>query len=810
MKKSCMTFFFIMCLSVATACGAGASHEKKTNAYETEYETEELSVSFTNPISDIEKDAWFDYGTGDPYVMRYNGIYYLYMSTRDTEVGVKVFSSKNLVDWNYEGFCTEEKITKCAYAPEVVYYNGKFYMYTSPFGKGHYVLESDSPTGPFKLVTDNMGMSIDGSVFIDDDGKWYFYHASDTGIKAHEMKSPTKMDGLQMDVNAFMNGWTEGPMVIKTDGNYYLTYTGNHVFSKGYRINVGVGKKPTSFKPEEENPVLINTLGETYGIGHSSSVKGPDLDSYYIVYHTLVGRAAQGMPKRVMNIDRIVFNGRYMDVLGPTTTDQPSPKMPDIYSYFRKTAELMDWDIKKAKLSDLGLVIEDGGYVISNGTVSGDFTAEYNMYSESASGLFGGYFAYLDNKNYGSFSFDAAGKNIIVDIVKGKETESFSFEIAKSFDEDPLLNVNETIQIERFGDEFEIYYNDRLLGNFTAELSGDKFGYFTKGCDAIFGFIGVSHDVKGSSAKSYEKPVPGTIQAVHFSEADGEIGLAENDNKNSVETLQDKVTLDYIVNVSTEGYYDFSLVYKAENGAEYTLLLDEERIAEGTLKESPEYVNYVNRGILLSAGTHILKLEVSGKEACITSFDFLTSEEVEAFEKTYDEKDEDFLYSDGEWVTKDGSLYITNSEGVVGKRLYGSDGYGDYKVSTRLRYAGNISNAGVLVRAKNPALGNAGNSPLMGINFVQGYFVGILRDKVILAKMNYDYKIVAEASIEDALNRDVELSVTVKGNSINVEVDGEEKIDYTDENAPFYNGACGLRTNQSVVRFDYFNLEKVD
>ncbi len=36
---------------------------------------------------------------------------------------------------------------------------------------------SDSPTGPFTVQTNNKGLTIDGHVFIDDDGQWYFYRA---------------------------------------------------------------------------------------------------------------------------------------------------------------------------------------------------------------------------------------------------------------------------------------------------------------------------------------------------------------------------------------------------------------------------------------------------------------------------------------------------------------------------------------------------------------------------------------------------------------------------------------------------------
>lgn len=43
------------------------------------------------------------YGIGDPFVMRWNGKYYLYPSTSDPCDGIKVFESDDLIHWTYRG-----------------------------------------------------------------------------------------------------------------------------------------------------------------------------------------------------------------------------------------------------------------------------------------------------------------------------------------------------------------------------------------------------------------------------------------------------------------------------------------------------------------------------------------------------------------------------------------------------------------------------------------------------------------------------------------------------------------------------------
>ncbi|MBN9605117.1 MAG: glycoside hydrolase family 43 protein [Actinomycetales bacterium] len=263
----------------------------------------------------------------DPFVLRHDGRYYLYCTNPD----VRCWSSRDLVSWRLEGPTVADDVFPglVPFAPEVIYADGAFFMYTSPSGHGHVVLRSDSPTGPFVPVSGNVGHAIDGNVLIDDDGRWYFYWAGDEGIWGCEMTSPTEF-GPPVFTGIHMNGWTEGPFVGKRDGRYWMTLTGNHYLSKGYRIDAASSDHPlTGYVGEPLNPVLISTTGHVVGLGHSSSVTGPDLVSTYLVYHNLNPDAS-----RDLDIDRQVWTGGGLQVLGPTTS-APVPAPPD---------ELCDWD----------------------------------------------------------------------------------------------------------------------------------------------------------------------------------------------------------------------------------------------------------------------------------------------------------------------------------------------------------------------------------------------------------------------------------------------------------------------------------
>ncbi|GJM78269.1 hypothetical protein HMSSN139_07650 [Paenibacillus sp. HMSSN-139] len=65
--------------------------------------------TYQNPFTLPEE--WEDYGIGDPYILRHDGKYYLYCSTKDFRAGIKGWSSEDLIHWTPEGLVTEDPIT---------------------------------------------------------------------------------------------------------------------------------------------------------------------------------------------------------------------------------------------------------------------------------------------------------------------------------------------------------------------------------------------------------------------------------------------------------------------------------------------------------------------------------------------------------------------------------------------------------------------------------------------------------------------------------------------------------------------------
>ena len=78
----------------------------------------------------------------DPQVINYNGTYYMYATNANKNYDcsyLQCWSSKNLTDWTNEGICYQPKVTESSWcidglwAPEVIERNGMFYMYYSGF-----------------------------------------------------------------------------------------------------------------------------------------------------------------------------------------------------------------------------------------------------------------------------------------------------------------------------------------------------------------------------------------------------------------------------------------------------------------------------------------------------------------------------------------------------------------------------------------------------------------------------------------------------------------------------------------------------
>jgi len=301
----------------------------------------DVGKSYINPVHE---------NSADPYILVDNGTYYLYATNAVME-GYRVYTSKDLKNWSGGSLCLRTADVYGAptssagfWAPEVYRAGEKYYLvYTVAEHIG--IAVSDSPTGPFKSPISRYLVShsaIDPTLFFDDDGKVYLYYVGwgsvSYGIYGREINLETYELGEEKPILKPDSGtWetkegsvTEGPFMLKHDGTYYLTYSGNGYQSKYYAVGYATSSDPLSgFWKYSNNPILSQLpSNEVYGPGHHAFFTTPG-GELMIVYHRHFSSTA--VHARTACLDRAVFV-KYPDekiarleILGPTSSYQPLP-----------------------------------------------------------------------------------------------------------------------------------------------------------------------------------------------------------------------------------------------------------------------------------------------------------------------------------------------------------------------------------------------------------------------------------------------------------------------------------------------------
>ena len=315
--------------------------------------------SYTNPICTEDGKALH---VADPFIYEHEGTYYL-TGTTDVNLGIDYYTSHDLVTWKFGGALFHRTPdypgTNSFWAPEVREYKGRFYLtYSCWFDEFNRLMSclamSDRPEGPFTPLYspwfDIDGQAIDCHIFVDDDPRqtpylFYSRNGSRDGYAYGEVWGVRLQDDLsgfdgeprligQADqpwelVCRDNNRCNEDPFVIKYEGTYYMTYSGNDTGQSHYGVGVATAPHPLGpwFK-YDDNPQMITDFSRGISSpGHNSIITSPDGSELFIVYHR---HADPWQPRpafdRIVCIDRIYFDkaGR-MHIAQPSTTPQPMP-----------------------------------------------------------------------------------------------------------------------------------------------------------------------------------------------------------------------------------------------------------------------------------------------------------------------------------------------------------------------------------------------------------------------------------------------------------------------------------------------------
>ena len=189
-------------------------------------------------------------------IIKHGGIYYWYgehkgidncpSTTRVDVIGISCYSSKDMLNWKYEGLVFESNkdnpqskihYTKVMERPKVVYNekNDNFVLWMH-IDNEEYTLASigvaisKTPTGPFELLhikSPNRQESRDMTVYKDLDGTAYLIHSKDwnkTLNIARLNKDYTDLDGFYVSV--LKDQEREAPAMFYHNGMYYFISSG--------------------------------------------------------------------------------------------------------------------------------------------------------------------------------------------------------------------------------------------------------------------------------------------------------------------------------------------------------------------------------------------------------------------------------------------------------------------------------------------------------------------------------------------------------------------------------------------------------
>lgn len=618
------------------------------------------------------------------------------------------------------------------------------------------------------------------------------------------MPSPTTFDTGRVIEGTYLGHWTEGSMIIKRNGLYYMTLTGNHVFSKGYRIHYGVSDQSPlgPYRMPEHNPIAISTADNFYGLGHSSTVLGPNLDSYYLVYHNLEGSSAEGPPVRSMNIDRLIFNGRKMDVLGPTNFAQPVPQMPELAAHLNQEIDEEQWSSE---------ITPTSGNIISRLSSAAAFSTEYNFSVEEMQeeGILQLVFNYRDDSNYDAITITPSKQELKVITVKENNIASLA---AKELLPNMDLSMLHTVRVEQADTDLKVFWDGLLQLTVEDHIrDGGYMGYDYDNLSPTLYYTALSNSVAGSSDYEVLKPIPGTIEAVHYLH-DNNRGFHVKEKVNhapirvadgvqieqsaqgdySVQLQHEKDWVRYGVNVAASAEYLVSIFADMQlTDASVELLVDDKVVGNfsinGVESSTDHTLSKVKLGhIKLEQGYHTLTLRLAKGALKWTNMSF---EQVDTktiqIEGLLENSSSEDVY--GHWE-RQAEWYIGHSDEDT-KLFGGSSSWSDYRIETKIKLGDDPSgSAGVLLRVTNES-----DFRDQVTDAMMGYYVAVTATKLELYKLNYDSDLLHAEKLALPRHKEIAMNIEVRSNTITVHIDGQLVLSYEDNNA-WMVGKAGIRS----------------
>lgn len=779
------------------------------------------------------------YDIGDPYIFRYDGKFYLYSSLN----GEKRFQgiipcwvSENLVDWEWAGWAygkgnKENPETTIACAPEVIFYQGWFYLIESQTGEGHYIFRSKNPNGPFERISENLGGKIDGTFYLADDGELYMASATLTGIAYRKVKITEKSGTAEVSFGepkslesaTLSNAWTEGPGYFTRNGYSYVTFTGNHVDSAAYRVGYSYTTSDFIYDNlnnlynnvtvvstgEDTDPIYVGYNGNVIsaserfsnyrGTGHSTNTYGPNLDSVYTAYHNAkrinYNNVQEGSARRY-NLTRYYTNGGYLTADSLANFWVNKPQNPDYYA----TADKL---------------IAGDGVLLSDKETAEVFTAELNF--KTTDGKAEAYIGYADQSNYVKFTV----YNDVLSVVKvtnGKQKLLANVNVTTGSNPDAVHVIKAVCGTDRA----EFYFDNMKKAAVDIKIGKGKIGYGESTAASVTVF---TDDAFGTSDFDAVKNLTGTFPAYAYVKGENKGWQIKDatEKKNGVRQGEKDSTIltdngyavelkagdwvKYNVNAPVQDWYDLSALVSADSmGAIVEVIIDNEHVFRMDVDETSfgtaEYMNMSLGKFFIDKGEHTLKIRVYSGTLKVKQFS------TEKNAGGYGEVTETLTSKPEDVKTLIGYSYYDTDGMCVNEYIdrtmtyWGSRGMTDYEFSvdvnlpTKTLLQGNFG-GGFLFRAKNYHY--AANSKVPANTFGwQGYFLSVTNSGLLLYKCNFNSKQIGSVDLESGKTffgmgeKSVNIKIRAYHSEITVYVNGTEVISFVDAEEPFTSGYIGF------------------
>ncbi|RYX82016.1 glycosyl hydrolase family 43 [bacterium] len=247
-----------------------------------------------------------------------------------------VFSTDDMVNWKDHGeILRASQVTwgrpegGFMWAPDCVYKNGTYYFYFPHPSDSKWndswkigIATSKNPASDFKVQGYIKGIEsmIDPCVFIDDDGKAYFYYGGGGTCKGGRLKdNMMEIDGQLQEMKGLVD-FHEATWVHKRNGIYYLSYADNNdKDGKHNQMRYATSKSPLG--PWEHKGVYMDPTDSFTNHGSIVQFKG----QWYSFYHN--SSLSHHDWERSVCVDKLEYDadGNIKKVVQTTRVTMPPP-----------------------------------------------------------------------------------------------------------------------------------------------------------------------------------------------------------------------------------------------------------------------------------------------------------------------------------------------------------------------------------------------------------------------------------------------------------------------------------------------------